>query len=217
MKSLLLFPFNGNARESIAVIEAINKQKQEWNAIGFVDDDLDTLDRSFANCRVIGNRDAFKRFESAFILAVPGRPENFHKRQRIIESLHVHSERFATLIHPSSAIGPGVSIGKNVLIMAHVTLTAGVNIGNHVVILPGTVVSHDSVIEDFSMVGSNVVIAGGVTVERVSYIGSGSSVKQGITIGAGALVGMGSVVIRNVISGSTVAGCPANQIERIDR
>lgn len=214
MKSLILFPFNGNARESLAVVEAINQKNKEWDVVGFIDDNPDTYKKSFGGVRVIGGRDVLETFNNSYILAVPGRPENFRNRQRIIEGMNIPENRFASLIHPTCAIGPEVSIGKNVLIMAHVTLTAGVTIGDHVVILSGTVIAHEAEVRNFCLIGSNVVISGGVTVEPKCYIGSGSKVIQEITIGTGAMIGMGSVVIRDVLPGSTVAGCPAKRIDR---
>ena len=38
-KKLLLFPFGGNARESLLSVFAINEIKQEWDILGFIDDD----------------------------------------------------------------------------------------------------------------------------------------------------------------------------------
>jgi hypothetical protein len=35
---LILFPFSGNAKEAISVIEEINRMNPTWKIIGFIDD-----------------------------------------------------------------------------------------------------------------------------------------------------------------------------------
>ncbi len=214
MKPLILFPFNGNAREAVAVVEAINAVCPGWDILGFADDDPETHHLEFAGYRVLGGRNIIARYEAAFVLAVPGRPENFRSRNHTIQNLRVPAERFATLVHPAAAIGPEISIGWNTLIMAHVTVTGGAAIGSHVVILPGTVVSHDVHVCDYCLIGSNTVLSGGVRVKEGCYIGSGSRLIQEITVGPNALIGLGSVVIRDVPARTTVAGCPARMLRK---
>ncbi len=212
VRKLLLFPFSGNAREAVAVIEAQNALAPTWDFLGFVDDDPRTHGATFAGYPVLGGREVLAGRPEAMVLAVPGRPETFRRRPDIISGLSLPRERLACLVHPTAAIGPQVRIGANTLIMAHVTLTAGVTVGDHVVILPGTVVAHESSLGEYSLVGSNVSVSGGVTVGRCCYLGSGSRFIQQITVGDGALVGLGAVVIRDVAPGATVAGCPARPL-----
>jgi len=211
---LLIFPFGGNSRESACVVEAVNKLCSSWNFIGFIDDNADKHGKEFGNYRVIGGRDKIADYPQAKVLAVPGRPDNYYKRDEIITSLNLPEERFATLIHPSAEIGIGTKIGYNTVIMAGVVITSNVTIGNNCVILPNTVISHDTKIGDYCMIGSNVSVSGGVTIEEKCYIGTGTKIIQEVTIGSKSLVGIGSVVIKNVESGSVVAGNPAKLIKR---
>lgn len=214
MKKILIFPFNGNAREAIGVIEAINNSMPKWEIIGFFDDDPKKYGASFAGYLVLGGRKVLADYPDALVIAVPGSPDTFRKRAEIIEGLEIPRERWATLMHPTAVLGSEVIVGLNTVLMAHVTLTAAVRLGDHVVILPGTVVAHESEIGDYCLVGSNVSVSGGVKIGRQCYLGSGSRFIQMITVGYGAMVGLGSVVIRNVKPGSTVAGCPARPINR---
>src|SRR5262249_30877302 len=144
MKDIILFPYNGNAREAVNVIDAINAQEKQWNVVGFVDDNEALVNHSYCcNYRVLGGREQLQRYPAAYVLAVPGRPENHLRRKAIIDSLGLPSERFATLIHPEATLAKDTKIGFNTLIMADVVATANVSIGNHCVILPNTVLSHD--------------------------------------------------------------------------
>tara|TARA_R110001592_G_scaffold66181_3_gene203018 strand:- start:809 stop:1471 length:663 start_codon:yes stop_codon:yes gene_type:complete len=212
MTPLLLFPFNGNAREAVGVVEAINKVSPTWDLLGFIDDDPDRGDCAQGNVPVLGSRSRLKDYPAAKLLAVPGRPENYRHRLGIIDGLAVADDRFATVIHPSAEIGPGCSIGTNVLIHAGVVLTVGVEIGRDVAILPNTVLSHDVCVGRGTLIGSGVTIAGGVQIRPSAYVGSGSRLLQDIVIGEEALIGLGSTVIRSVEARAVVAGNPARTL-----
>ncbi len=213
MKQLLLFPFNGNAREAASIIEESNAFGDEWELLGFIDDAPEHVGKKFGGYPVLGGREKLRHYAEAYILAVPGRPENFCARAALIQSLQIPPARFATVIHPSVAIGIETTVGYNTLIMNNCVLTANVTVGNHVVILPNTVVAHDSCLGDYSLVGSNVSISGGVTVAENCYIGSGSKLIQEIRIGEQTLVGLGSVVVNNLPPKAVFAGNPARRIK----
>jgi len=212
LKKLLLFPFNGNAREAASVVEAVNEQQPTWQLLGFLDDDTATHGHRLGDHVVLGGRELLHNHRDAFVLAVPGRPDNFRQRAALIDSLGLDPERLATIIHPSVAQGINCTVGRNTLLMANVVLTANVTIGNHVIVLPNTVISHETSIDDYCLVGSNVSLSGGVVVESQCYLGSGARIIQEVRIGSGAMVGLGAVVLRHVLPGAVVAGNPAKTL-----
>jgi len=212
---LILFPFGGNAKEAVFVIDEINKHNPTWNFIGFIDDDPTLRGIGYFGHSVLGGRDKIEDFSKARILACPGRPENFHRRIQIIESLGIRDDRFATLIHPCAQISSGTKIGINTLIMSGVVTTAKASIGNHCIILPNTVISHDVTIEDYSIVGSNVSISGGVHIGRMCYIGTASSIIHEVRIGEGSLIGMAANVVSSIDKNSVVAGNPGKIIRKV--
>ena len=212
---LILFPFGGNAREAITVVDAINKNKKTWNLIGFIDDNSDLWNKEFFGYKVIGGREKLKDCTNAKILAVPGRPDNYFKRKHIINSLNLSTNRFTTLIHPYAQICKYTKIGYNSLIMAGVVITSNVTIGNNCVILPNTVISHDSIIDDFCLIGSNVSISGDVHIEQSCYVATGSKIIQEITIKEKSLIGLGTVVLKSTEAGSVIVGNPGKFLRRI--
>lgn len=214
MNDLLLFPFNGNAREAITTIETINEKKKQWNILGFFDDDKNNMKREIQGYHLLGQRDILDRYPQAKVLAVPGSSETHLQRRKIINSLNIPKERFATIIHPDSSISHDTKIGFNTLIMAGVVTTSNVTIGNHCVILPNTVISHDSVIKDYCLVGSNVTVSGRVVLEELCYIGSGTRFIQDICIGEGTLAGIGSVILKSTEPYSVVVGVPARFLRK---
>lgn len=214
MNNLIIFPFGGNAKEAVSVVEAINRGSKQWNIVGFIDDNTDLKGEVFANYKVLGGREELHNYPDVKILAVPGSPQNYLSRHKVIDLLKVHNNRFVTLIDPSVSIGEEVKIGYNNLIMPGVVITANVSIGNHCVILPNSVISHDSNIEDYCMIGSNVSISGSVNIKKQSYIGTGAKIINDIDIAEKTLVGLGSIVIKPTDKGDIVAGNPARLIRK---
>jgi sugar O-acyltransferase (sialic acid O-acetyltransferase NeuD family) len=213
-KKLLLFPFGGNAKESLMSIFAINERRKEWDILGFVDDDNSVLGKECCGVRVLGGRDILKDHSDAYVLAVPGSPQNYSRRKEVIESLQVEESRFATIVHPSVAIARDALIGYNTLIMPNVVISCEVMIGNHCIILPNTVVSHDSVVDDFCCMGSNISVSGSVRIGSGCYIGSGTKIREDISIGKGALIGLGSNVVSDIRAGVIAVGSPAKEIRK---
>ena len=138
-----------------------------------------------------------------------GSPANFFRKDQIIATTGLSADRFATVIHPSSAVSKSAVIGNGSVLLANTTVCAGATIGCHAMVLPGTTVSHDCRIGDHVCVASGVVLCAGVTAEDLCYLGAGCTVLGGRTVGQGALVGAGSVVVRDVAQGTVVCGNPA--------
>jgi sugar O-acyltransferase (sialic acid O-acetyltransferase NeuD family) len=213
-KGIILFPFGGNARESLAAILDINRISMEWDLIGFIDDDPATWSKDCCGVKVLGGREVLEEFPDARILAVPGNPDKYLQRKEVIEGLSLESSRFSRIIHPTVVISTDSKIGYNTILMPNVVISCGVTIGNHCVILPNTVISHDSSVGEFSCVGSNVTISGHVSIGAHCYRGSGTTIRDNIAVGERTMVGIGSTVISDFNAGLVVAGNPARTIRK---
>ena len=213
-KKLFLFPFGGNAKESLLSLLAINALRQEWDILGFLDDDPAQQGKDYCGIKVLGGREFLNRHADAFVLAVPGSPTSYLRRKSVIESLAVDTSRFAMVIHPSVVTAPDAVIGYNTLLMSNVVVSCSARVGNHCIVLPNTVIAHDSIIGDYCCVGSNVSISGTVTVGPECYIGSGTKIRESIRIGGRTLVGLGSNVISHIEQDAVAVGNPARVIKR---
>ena len=213
-KKLLIFPFGGNAKESLISILAINRIKPEWEVLGFIDDDHAQHGKDYCGIKVLGGREQIKKYEDAFVLAVPGSPKGYLKRKATIDSLAVEQSRFATIIHPSVVRAPDSVIGYNTLLMAHVVVSCEARIGNHCIVLPNTVLAHDSSVGDYGCIGSNVSISGSVGIGSECYIGSGVKIREHIRVGDRTLIGLGSNVISDIEKETVAVGNPARAIRK---
>jgi len=202
MTSLLIFPCNGNG------LEALDCLGDRYRPIAFVDDDTNKQGSTRHGLPVC-SRVAFDRWPDAEVLAVPGSPDSYRQRRAVVDGLGIDPRRFACVVHPTARVSPLAVLGRNVLLMAGVVITANAVLGDHVCVLPNTVIHHDTRIGDWTLIGSNVSVAGGVAIGENCYVGSGSSVMHGLRVGAGALLGLASTVIRPVEAGRRVAGSPA--------
>ena len=206
VKEIFLFPCNGNAIEAVDCIDV-----NEYTVKGFIDDTPEKQGLIIFDIEIF-KRDILKKNLNAEILAVPGSPQSYTFRSKIIDELELSNNRFATIIHPKAVISPYAKIGYNVLIMAGVVITSNAVIGNHVIILPNTVIHHDTVIGDHTIIGSNVCIASNTNIDNNCYIGSGSSIINGVNIGKFSMLGLGSNVISDFPDRSKVVGNPARKL-----
>ena len=213
-KKLLLFPFGGNAREALISVFAINERGNEWDVVGFIDDDRSRHGQECCGIRVLGGRKVLEEIPDTYVLAVPGSPASYLRRKEIIASLNINKSRFANIIHPSVVIAPDAMIGSNIIMMPNVVISCGVTIGDHCIILPNTVISHDSKVGDYCCLGSNISVSGTVRIGNNCYVGSGTKFKENVTVGDGTLIGLGSNVIHDIDANAIAVGNPAKVIRK---
>ncbi|MDD3375722.1 MAG: NeuD/PglB/VioB family sugar acetyltransferase [Candidatus Omnitrophica bacterium] len=213
-KKLLLFPFGGSARETLVTIQSCPILSNEWDVVGFVDDDSETKEKQCCGVKVLGGREVFDEYKDTYVLAVPAHPDIYLKRKEIIDNLNIDLKRWATIIHSSCVVSKDAHIGVNTVIMPYSFVSAGVSIGNHCMILSRAVISHDVCVADYCCFGGHVTISGSVKIGEQSYIGSSATIRENVSVGERSLVGMGSNVVTNVGEKRVVAGNPAKEIER---
>ena len=205
MTDLLLFPFNGNAREALDCLG------DAYRPVGFIDDNA-SKHGEYEGIPIGGRELLSKVQEGAKVLAIPGSVNTYSKLLEIIHSLGVDENDFATVLHPSVQVSSAARIGTNTLIMAGCVITHDAQVGDHCCLLPNTVVHHDAVIGDGTTLAAGVLVAGYTTIGSQCYIGMGSRIKNNISIGEKSLIGMGSNVLQNVTSNTVVIGNPAKEM-----
>lgn len=137
---ILLFPYNGNA------IEAVDCLDDDYELLGFIDD-MEEKQGKVENGFRIFSRDILDKYPEAKVLAVPGSPTSYLRREAIIKSLGVPEDRFVTIddtISDYSLIGANVTvagdskIGRNCYIGSGSSIIDGIEIGEKSLVGLGT-------------------------------------------------------------------------------
>jgi sugar O-acyltransferase (sialic acid O-acetyltransferase NeuD family) len=206
----------GFARETAEAVRALAAAGAGWRLAGYLDDDPALHGTVIDGLAVLGGTGALASMPDACVVVCTGRPGNYASRPRIVETLGLPPERYATIIHPSASVSSTSRVGPGTVLLAQAVLTAAVTVGSHVAVMPQVTLTHDDVVGDFATVGSGVRLGGGVQVGRCAYLGAGALVREQRRIGPCALVGMGAVVTRDIPAGEVWAGVPARYLRPAD-
>jgi sugar O-acyltransferase (sialic acid O-acetyltransferase NeuD family) len=205
---IVLVGAGGFGRETAGLVASLAGVE----VLGFLDDDPLLQGKTLARIEVLGSLDHLPTKPEVGVVVTVANPRDPTVRSRVVERLHLPPERYRTLIHPMTTVGPDVEIGAGTVIHPGSVFTQDIRIGRHVAFMPNVVLTHDNRVGDFVTFGAGAKLAGAVVVEDSAYIGSGAMVRETCRIGAGAVVGMGSVVLDDVPAGETWAGVPARRL-----
>lgn len=211
MKDLIIIGVGGVGREAALIAEEINEQSQEWNILGFVDDNESVQNTYINGYQVLGKSHYLQNYkEEVYVFCGIS---NYKVKKKIISKLKENKNiKFATLIHPSVKLNRHIKIGEGCIIYQNVIMTVNIEIGDHVIISPKCGIGHDSKIHDYVTLLWNVNVSGNVDIKEGATMGSGSTVIQGLTIGEGSFVGAGACVISDVEDDKTAVGVPTRYV-----
>ena len=210
MKDLVIVGTGGVGKETALIVEDINEISQEWNLLGFIDDNEELIGKEINGYKVLGDREFLNNFDKEVYVVIA--IADYCIKEELVKYLTNKNIKYATLIHPSVKINRTISIGKGCIIYQNVIMTVNINIGNHVIISPKCGIGHDSLIEDYVTVLWNVNISGSERIRQGVTLGSGCTIIQGLEIGRGSFVGAGAVVIRDIDESKTAVGVPTRYV-----
>lgn len=185
---------------------------QEYNVIGFVDDNYQNISERVYGKPVIGTLKLLQGYtkEINVVIAIA----DPITREVVYEKLK--SNKFITfpnIIDSTVILGHNIQLGIGNVLMANTTYTSDIEIGNFNMFNIASTIGHDSTIGDFNSFFPVVNISGNVKIGSKNQFGVGSKVIQDLTIGDSNVLGAGSVVIRGVYNCSKVVGVPSREIE----
>lgn len=215
MKDLIIIGAGGFAREASLLVEEINNSspgKNEWNLLGFIDEDHSKWGMELRGYPVLGGWAVLAKLPAEVsAICVVGEPA---AKKKLVDLAGEQGRQFANLIHPHVEMACDISIGKGILINKGCLLTVNLKIGDHVLVNPGCGIGHDAVIGAYTTLMWRVNISGTVNVGKGCLIGTGAVILQGKSIGDGATVGAGAVVTDDLPTNCTAVGVPARVITR---
>lgn len=209
MKDIIIVGAGGFGREVAWLIEEINKINNEWNIIGFVDDNEKIQNTEMNGYKIVGNIEWLKEQKLNVVCAI-GDPLI---KKVVIEKLQHSKNTYPVLIHPSVIYSQQVTFGEGSIICAANIITTNIEIGKHVIINLDCTIGHDAKLGDYTTVLPSVNISGFVETDECVSIGTGTAVIQGVKIGANSIIGAGAVVVKNIQANCTAVGAPAKPIK----
>lgn len=209
MKDIVIIGASGFAKEVAWLIEDINKEKNEWNILGFIDNDESLIGTKINGYEVIGN-DNWLMEQELYVACGIG---SSIIRKKIISKLEKSKNKFPVLIHPNVVYSDTVSFGEGVIVCASNVLTVNITVGKHTIINLSSTIGHDTVVGDFTTILPGVNVSGNVQLGECSSIGTGSAIIQGVFIGENTIVGAGAVVVKDLPSNCTAVGAPARAVK----
>ena len=214
IKKIIILGAGSHGQEVLNIANDINCQSNQYEILGFLDDDKNKFQKEFNGTPVMGALNSLSDFPDAYLVTALQNINNFWKSEKIIKDVFWDAERFINLIHPSASISPQCQLGVNCVIFPQVTIGVNVRIGNHVNILPNSVINHDSYIGDYCILASGVCVSGRVSLGNQCYLGSGTTVIQNTVFGEQCMTGIGSVVLADLPANNVVAGNPARFLRK---
>ncbi len=213
LPKLVIIGAGGFAREVAWLVEDINKDKKQWDLIGFIDENEANHGKVLNGYPVLGGFDFLTNKsinEQLYAVCAVG---NSSARLKLTKKAIHCGLKFTNVIHPSVKISEHVKMGTGNIICAHSIISVNVFIGDHVSINPRCGIGHDVVIEDFSTLYWDINLSGNVRVNTGCEIGTKATLIPGITVGEWSIIGAGAVVVRDIPPHCTAVGVPAKPIK----
>jgi sugar O-acyltransferase (sialic acid O-acetyltransferase NeuD family) len=211
-KKIAIFGAGGFGLEVASLINRINSIKDEWEIIGFFDDN--PRQNVINGYKVLGGIDTLNGWESQIFVALAlGIP----KIRKIVKDKIINSNiRYPTLIDPSVIFGSRVfiTIGEGSIICAGTILTTNIDIGNYVIVNLSCTVGHETRIDDFSSFMPACNISGEVQIGKCNYWGTGAKIINQKKIGDNVVGGAGAVLIDDFPDNVTVIGIPGKIVKK---
>ena len=211
MEKIAIIGAGGFGREVKTLIDSINQLSNQFDLIGFFDDNIDkgTL---INGLKVLGGLTDLNKIDYKLNIAIGiGVPEI---KQKIISCINNTNVSYPNLIHPSVLISKDdVSLGKGNIICAGNILTCNINLEDFITLNLCCTVGHDTKIASYSSFMPSVNISGEVDINQSVYVGTGAKIINQLSVGENTIVGAGAVVAKSLPANCTAVGIPAKPIK----
>lgn len=211
-----IYGAGGFAREVAWLIETINQIEEQYQLVGFVDDNPKLRGQSINDIAVLNLEDLLTQHPASRVVGAIGNPQT---RQTLMERVAQAGLAFETLLHPRAERSRWIEYGEGIVICAGNILTTNIKLGDHVQINLDCTIGHDVIMGEYTTLAPGVHVSGWVHFGKRVYVGTGAVIINGtsekpLVIGDDAVIGAGACVTKSVESGLTVVGVPARPLQR---
>jgi len=211
LKPLIIVGAGGLGREVAWLVTDINRQKPEWNFIGFVDDGVQG--NTVEGYPVLGPVEYLLNMPDDVWAVVAIADARI--RKLIVEQIQKSGKKLATLVHPTVSMSDYVNIGAGSIICSGAVLTTNVILGISNIVNLGCFIGHDTELKDFVSLMPAANLAGEVRAGEGCYFGLNSCVINRTAIGEWSVIGAGATVIDDIPAYSLAVGVPARVIRSL--
>ncbi len=210
MKQKLLIIGAGSVGKFIAY--NINQFTQNFEIIGFLDDDTSKHNSTIASFPVLGSINKLPEYSGKDLAIVWGIAFPMVKKKLFDQYQNLLFE-FPNFIAKDAWVSEAVSFGKGCIIYPGTTINYETEINDFVVINMNCSLGHNCSIKSFSSLAPGVNLGGNTSIGSCVELGIGASTVQGIQIGDNGTVGGQAMVVSNVAESDVVVGVPAKSIK----
>ncbi|MEC5166443.1 sugar O-acyltransferase (sialic acid O-acetyltransferase NeuD family) [Flavobacterium sp. PL11] len=206
MKQKLIIVGAGSVGKYIAYNQ--NIFQQEFEIIGFLDDDVSKHNTTIAGVPVLGNVNAINDYANQGFALVWGIA--FPTIKNTLYELYKHLNfDYPSFIAKSAWLSNAVFLGKGCIIYPGCSINYETEIQDFVVMNMNCAVGHNCKIGSFTSLSPGVNLGGNTTIGNQVELGIGCATLQGISIGNNVKVGGQGMVTKSLASGQIVKGIPA--------
>ncbi len=214
MKNIYIFGSGGFAKEVAFLIDSINKDRLQYNLVGFIDvhPKINSIKIGSKNINVLDESKFFNTGQlpdACYSIGI-GNPDVINK----IQSRLGAKVEFPNLIHPKfEAFIEQIDMGIGNIITAGCVFTIDIKIGSFNIFNLNTTVGHDAIIGDGNVFNPGTQISGGVKIGNYNLIGTNSAILQSVIIDNYNTIGAGAMVNKDLGSSKVAVGVPAKVIK----
>lgn len=212
MKDIVIYGAGGFGREIACLLRLINEKSEEWNLIGFLDDDEKLWGTKNEYGTVLGGADWLNEYNKELACAIAvGNPNAV---QAIVGKIKNPNVSFPNLYAPTVTFldKENLHIGQGNIICTNCFISCNVTIGNFNMFNGYIPLGHDAVIGDYNVIMPSSNISGGVRIGNCNFLGVQSVVLQNVKVGDNTRIGANSVVMRKTKDGFLYIGNPAKRV-----
>lgn len=202
---LAIYGTGGGGKESIHMVEEIQKYENRWEKIVFIDDTKDAGKFKGYDCFPY---DTFKEKYTNKEIKIHVAIGELQSKQKVIEKVKSDGYRLESIIHPHAKIDKTAVLGDGIQVKM------GAHIGENCVVGEGTwvqayaVIKRDATIGRWCQVSAKCTINNSALIEDNVFIGMHATVLPGIRIEKFSIISMGAVVYSDVPAECICMGNP---------
>ena len=204
-KKILIFSAGSAGREVFQLILNINKVQNEWEVIGYVDNDTNKIGKTIDDIQVYSTANKPKKKE---IYAMCGIMNGVIRKKIFNEEIIKNEYKLTNLIHPLVEQPKCFKTGLGNIIFGNVHISFDVDIKNFSIISNFCDLGHNLITNNYFTIMPSVIIGGNCEIGEQTLIGSGAMIHPGIKIGSNCTIGMGTLITSNIKSNTSVINYP---------